>query len=399
MQVPELIGVTDSGAGQTSRDRLFHQPEPFPGCMMRTAQLLAFLSLGLAVRSTTHAQEPVDVNKNPILREYRAKLPLLIDRYSTNRKIRVQITSYSWDSPLTQQADKEASSTRQEVITDGQQMKLVTLERTPPRPEEVARFWRPDLRFDISRKGGEFKITEQHIASTRYYYQETMKYSFFAHEPMRAGGNSVGTSLFFDDRGKNHRGKDVLITIDEVNRSSWKGKPCIEVKSRWDNQHGMVEVASTYLDPDHDYITIATESGSLPVSDSKKTYKRVDEIEYAPSAEGFPLPKASHRYLRFDDGSTRKVWDVEFLSYERYVPSPAEFQLEKPYGLTTPAAVPAEANPALAPPPARRRWWPWAAVGAGAVLAAVAVLLFRRGRGRTTPPPSPGAADHQPRSM
>jgi hypothetical protein len=82
--------------------------------------------------------------------------------------------------------------------------------------------------------------------------------------------------------------------------------------------------------------------------------------------------------------------DIEFLSYERYVPSAEEFQLEKPYGLTTPAVAPTAANLALGPPPTGRRWWPWVVVALGAALAVTAVFLFRRGRRRAEArPPAP----------
>lgn len=100
----------------------------------------------------------------------------------------------------------------------------------------------------------------------------------------------------------------------------------------------------TYLDPGNDFITIGTETDwrDEPPSDrrSDQRWKLIDIIEYRPSIEGFPLPKSSRRTLHFEDGSVRKVHDVEFLSYERYVPAPDEFQLEGRYGLSTPSVSP-----------------------------------------------------------
>ena len=351
---------------------------------MRTIDfaMVAAWAVALSVGGAAQAQAPADNRSDPTLREYRAKLPLLVERYSTNRKIRYRITRYVSEPAPGQRAGDVALTAVNELITDGQQIKVVTLESKPEHPE-VAKFWRPDMRFDISKKGGAFKITEQHSASSNYYSHELLKYNLFAHEPLRAGGNSVGTPSFFDTRA---RSNSIAVTINEVKRSTWKGRPCLEVRSRWDNNHGTVEVAGTYLDLDHDSITVATETDSKTAPDGKKPYQRVEEIEYQPSAEGFPLPKSSRRYLRFDDGTTRTVWEVEYLSYERYTPAAEEFQLEKAYGLTTPAGVPAESNPALVRPP-ERRWWPWAAVAAGVVLVVVAVFFFRRGRSRGVPIP------------
>jgi hypothetical protein len=112
--------------------------------------------------------------------------------------------------------------------------------------------------------------------------------------------------------------------------------------------------------------------------------KATEEIEYAPSAEGFPLPKFIRRTHQFRDGTVQKLQTIEFLSYERYVPSPEEFQLEKPFGLVTPAVAELQPNPALAPHKPRRVW-PWVAIAAGVVLTMVVLVIVRRSRRQESP--------------
>ena len=60
----------------------------------------------------------------------------------------------------------------------------------------------------------------------------------------------------------------------------------------------------TYLDPGNDFIAVGTETDwrDEPPSDrrSDRRWKLIDEIEYSPSTEGFPLPNpvAEHSTLR-----------------------------------------------------------------------------------------------------
>jgi hypothetical protein len=323
---------------------------------------------------------PADDRPAPTLREYRDKLPLLIERYSTNRKIRYRITYYASDPVPGQRLGDVVRSAVREVVTDGRQLKLVILETRPEQPEKVARFWRPDTQFDVSKKGDGFEITEQHPASANHYGHEGQRYNFFSLEPLHVAGNAAGMPLMFDPSVQSR----VLLTAEEVKPSTWKGRPCIEVRLLWDNRHGMTERASAYLDPDRDYAIIASEAKR---AGNGQPHWLVQEVEYQPSAEGIPLPKSSRRYCRFDDGTTCKVWDVEYLSYDRYVPAAEDFHLEKPYGLTTPA-VPSEAYPASEPASQERRVWPWAAGATGAVLAILGVFLIRRGWGRGPVPPT-----------
>ncbi len=345
---------------------------------------IAFYFL-LSHESTALAQKSEDLNADPTIREYWSKLPLLVDRYSTNRKIRFRLTRYVVNANEGKRIGDELSFGLVELITDGQQIKVVTLESKPERFKGVDQFWRADMRFDITREGDKFKLIEQHLANANYYTHEMAKYNFFTHEPMRAGDYS-GTTLWFDERGR----KAAIVSVIDVKSATWKGQPCVEVRSQWDNRHGMIQLASTFLDPANDYITIASET-DWKLDSEKKEYKAFREVEYQPSPEGFPVPKRSHGYITYRDGSTRKVFNAEFLSYEKYVPSPEEFQLEKPYGLVTPAVVPTAENTALVPPPKPRRLWPWIAMGAGVVLAIVAVYVFRRQR-RAEAPAAPPAS-------
>lgn len=354
---------------------------------MRTT-LIAATTLAAATlpgQPGARAQPAGDASADPVIQEYRAKLPLLLERYSTNRKIRTRDVRYVTDPKTGGRVGDEVVHILGEVVTDGKQMKAYVLEGKMTNPALEQRktdvnFWRPDMRFDVTRKGSGFKIVNQELASVNYYNHEEYKYQFCAHVPMSAGGSGDGTSLWFDERGR----KAAVITVIEVKHVTRNGRPCVEVRTRWDNRHGMVETASTFLDPAHDYVTVATELDWKPDFFTKKEFRLSSEVEYAPSAEGFPLPKFLRVTNQHKGQEVRKVRDVEFLSYERYVPSADEFQLEGPYGLTTPAEVPAAANPAVAPPPGRRVW-PWVAVAAGLALAAATGVLVYRSRRATRP--------------
>ena len=324
----------------------------------------------------TPAPTPTDAS-DPTFRAYLAKLPALLERYSTNRKIRYRLTRYEVDAKAGATVGDVTVSALAEVVTDGQQMKLVVLESKPERFKDVVQFWRPDMRFDVTKKGDKYKITQQELASSNYYVHEREKYNFYAHEPMRAGG-SAGTTLWFEQRTEG----SVAVTALEAKPATRDGRAGVEVRARWDNRHGMVRFASTFLDQANDFMTVAAESDWAP-DPVRGENKFVREIEYPASADGSLVPKRSRSYFQCKSGAVVKQTDVEFLSYERYVPSADEFLLEKDYGLVTPAVIPAAANPALTPPPRRWRAWPWAVVAAGAALAVAALGLYRRSRRAT----------------
>ncbi len=330
--------------------------------------------VGVAQSQTPDPIPPVPESTDPVIRTYRDKLPLLIERYSTNRKIRFRLTKYAPVAKGSLKVGDEVSKGLVELITDGQQMKAVTLESTPERFKGVVQFWRPDMRFNVTKQADKYKITEQNLASTNYSNHESEKYNFYAHEPMRAGDSS-GSTLWFDARGRDY----VIFSVTDVKSLIRDGKDCAEILSRWDNRHGMVQLASTFLDPANDYVTVATET-DWKTEPAVGDYKAIREVEYQMSAEGVLLPKWSRTSVKNRAGVALKVSDVEFLSYERYVPSADEFLLEKEYGLVTPAVIPTAANPALTPPSRRWRAWPWAVVAAGAALAVAAVGLYRRSR-------------------
>ena len=208
---------------------------------------------------------------------------------------------------------------------------------------------------------------------------------------MTAGGFDVGTSLWFDERGHN----SVIVSVVDIKPATRNGRECVEVRSQWDNRHGMVEMSSTYLDPANDYITIATERDWSTETNfatdppTSRRYKWFEEMEYQPSAEGFPMPKYVRRTFQIQGGAVRKVYDLEFLSHEKYVPSPEEFQLEKAYGIPTPVVPPetvrttptAEPEPPAAPDK-DSPVWPWVAVAIAVMVLVVADFVFRRYRKR-----------------
>ncbi len=346
------------------------------------------VAIWLSALSTIQAQSPDDKSSDPIIQEYLAKLPVLIERYSTNRKIRIRDIGYVIDPIAGQRIGDERFNIVSETITDGQQIKGYVLEGKFADPMEEQRktdvyFWRPDMRFDVRRQGTQFKIVNKHLAGTSLYSREPEKYLFYAHAPMLAAGATFGTSLWFD-RGER---KSVIITIADVNRVERNGRTCIEVRTKWDNRHGMIDYANTYLDPANDYIAIAGESDWKKIGyfgkvdeDAPKEFRTFFDIEYAPSAEGYPLPKYIRRTTQYNGTPVLKSQDVEFLSYEKYTPSPEEFQLEKPYGLTTPAVAVVEEKPAVVPAAAPRSYWRWIVIGAGLLPAGIAFVIFLLGR-------------------
>ncbi len=346
---------------------------------MRTFTL-ATTAIGFSLLFHGPARSQVSTNAatGAFVREYKAKLPVLMDRYSTNRKIRYRLTRYVVDPGMGEKTGDERTSGLNELITDGMQMKAITLESKPERFKGVVQFWRPDMEFNVSRSGSKFEIKEQRLASSSYYEHESYRYNFFAHEPMRAADNS-GTTLWFDERGSGA----VVVTVLEARPATWAGRACIEVRSKWDNNHGQVELSSTFLDPAMEYATIACET-DWKSNSPRGAYKTYREVEYGPSPDGFPVPKRSRGYAKFKDGTVQKAHDVEFLSYERYVPTADDFKLEKEYGLVTPAFVPTATSIGLAP--ASRRWWPWVVLAVGAVLAVVAVGVARRSRRKVAGP-------------
>lgn len=313
---------------------------------------LALATPGAARADAPTPPPPPTDTTDPTFRAYLAKLPALLERYSTNRKIRYRLTRYATDAKAGVAVGDVTVAALAEVVTDGQQIKVVALESKPERFKDVAQFWRPDMRFDVTKKGDKYKITLQELAGGNYFNHEREKYNFYAHEPMR-DGVSAGTTLWFEQRTEGA----VAVTALEAKPATRGGRACVEVRARWDNRHGMVRLASTFLDPANDFMTVATETDWAP--DPVRGENRfVREIEYQASADGSLVPKRSRAYFQCKSGAVVKQTDVEFLSYERYVPSAGEFLLEKDYGLVTPAAIPTLASAALAPPVRPR--WPWA---------------------------------------
>ncbi|HEV3386674.1 MAG TPA: hypothetical protein VG097_17795 [Gemmata sp.] len=254
-------------------------------------------------------------------------------------------------------------------------MKNIVLECTPnDKKAAVVEFWRIDMRFNVEPVNGGYQIKNQHLASANYQLHEGVRNRFFSSFPLSASDGS--TREWFDNRGHG----SAIYRIADVKNSEWKNRPCIEVRSEWDNKHGIVNYGSTFLDPDHDYITIGSE-GDWTVDPINKYRRKVyQEIEYSPSTDGYLLPKSARRYIRKENGPEIKIYDIDFLSYERYFPSEDEFKLEGPYKLTTPAFMPVSSNPALETTPARRARWPWILFAIAAILAIPSVYYLWRSR-------------------
>jgi hypothetical protein len=351
------------------------------------------LAAGLPGRSA--GDEPGDAARvEAFLREYRAQLPLLLERYSTNRKIRYRLTEYESRGGSRLPIGRVISRGEYELVTDGMQIRRVPVEKTFGR--RYHQFWRPDVQFNVIPKDrGGFDLM---IPATRVYakhnYYESVRYDYFAHEPLRAGGDTLSTAHWFEEFAP----VDAAVKVVDVRETTWRNRPCLEVRSRCDNGGGRVEVASTYLDRENPHVTIGTESDWRvdPSTEHEERYRRVEEIEYQPSAEGYPLPRRSRRTHEYERGRSRKVLEVEFLAYERYRPSPEEFRLEEQYGLSTPPVIPADSAAGAAAelvsetaperPGEIRRWVVLGAVGA----LVVALVLFvrrttRRPGGRSEP--------------
>lgn len=90
---------------------------------MRTIILVAVLGFVLVDAPEARSQAPEDKSTNPILLNYRSKLPLLIERYSTNRKIRIRDVLYLVEPAPGETLGTELVNSLDEMITDGQQIK------------------------------------------------------------------------------------------------------------------------------------------------------------------------------------------------------------------------------------------------------------------------------------
>lgn len=311
------------------------------------ARLAAAAGLALALAAQGGLADPVDEGGvDAFLRDYQARLPVLLERYSTNRKISYRYTHYVCNSAMLKEGERLGDvdvTSLVEVITDGRQLKSVILDATPSNRKDTVLFWRPDRRYNVARTEAGFELKDEMISFAKVYQHESLKYGFFAHEPMRAGGTTVGNSLWFDDFGPFGERIEVL----GVKPSTWKGQRTIEVRSGWGRQRFRPnEFVNTHLDPMNDMVTLGAETDWItePVKGSDpprvERYKLIDEIAYRESEEGFSLPKSSRRTSLYEDGGPRKIYEVEFLTYDRYTPSSEEFQLERPYGLATPPPVP-----------------------------------------------------------
>ena len=131
--------------------------------MLRALFTATLVMFALSSANGTQAQEAVDPASNSTLREYRAKLPLLVERYSTNRKIKFRLIRYAVNASPGVRPDDEVVNTVVEVITDGKQMKATPLEAKPAKFKDIVQFWRQDMRFDVSLKSSQYKITDQEL--------------------------------------------------------------------------------------------------------------------------------------------------------------------------------------------------------------------------------------------
>ena len=342
---------------------------------MRTLTL-AVLGLTFAAHNPLRAQKPWltpphPESTDPVVLAYRDTLPTLIERYSTDRKIRYRVTRYVLYAFEGKAVGDVSSTAVVEVVTDGRQLKLVTLEGKTERHPAAAHFWRPDMRYGVAKAGDGYEIVERHLAESSYSSHEFDKSLFFAHVPMRAGDHSI-TPLWFDRRGEG----EVIETAVETRPATRNGKACVEVRSQWDNRHGFVPLASTFLDSANDFATLGTET-DWKKNPPQGDYKAISEVEYGPSPEGVPLPKWCRSFVRDRAGLDLKVCDIEFLAYDRYVPSPREFLLEVDYGLATPPVglSAGDAGVALTPDQITRAW-SWGVLTAAVALAAVGTVAF-----------------------
>jgi hypothetical protein len=294
------------------------------------------MSVVLSQPCKSQVQAGADESIDSFIRDYKARLPDLRKRYSTNRKIRYRYTDYAVVSDDGRKAGDVVSTSINELITDGNRIRVVVIESVPPELKDTHRFWRPDVQFGVTQKDGGYTITDLKRPNSRNYSHESARYEYFAHEPIRAGGKTLATAFWCEDFGPD----GPTITIERVGSTTWRGKKCLEVRSRWDvGDRSLEDIARTYLDPDH-RVTLGTETGWLSHPGIAKRYKLIDEIDYEPSHDGILFPKSSRQTVEWEDGSSGKVHDVEFLAYEYYTPAPEEFELEGRYRLRTPYLSP-----------------------------------------------------------
>ena len=145
---------------------------------------------------------------------------------------------------------------------------------------------------------------------------------------------------------------------------------------------------TSYFDPNHSFVFLGAESSIPYTTEHPWPHRRECVLEYNTAADGKqPMPKRFTRYFQKENGEKLIDYEIDYKTYEDFVPDPEEFRLEKRYGLTTPVGPEDKVLAGKRGSPSSRRAWYWALFLVATVLVA-GFVFFRYRRRRIARVPS-----------
>lgn len=209
----------------------------------------------------------------------------------------------------------------------------------------------------------------------------------------RASVGPGGMPLSFDGRRSTElvtyvlAGKGNLthtLALEPATRTTKDGKDVLAVPStltpRGGASAGVIRQTS-YFDPANAHAFLGAESEEPPDHSQQRPWasRQTCVLEYAPRADGPPVPKRFTRHVRPEKGDPLLEYEADYTRFESYTPTADDFRLEGRYNLPTPTGPDDKPRPAAPPPESRA--WVWVAVAAGVVVVVLAgVVVYRRRR-------------------
>jgi len=312
-------------------------------------------------------------------------------RFYANRKIVVTNKSYKLDVPVLGKIVRTSiDEWKMQMVNDVQGNRKLEVVSSKNKESRLGLtvFFNKDIYYTVTKKDGSFAITEFHLRSNNGILflgknstinQPTL--SFNARQSME-------TILAFLTDSSRAAGS---LTIHSVTKATFNDKPAICVTAVLE---GSVEDPATkswvnkkskeqcYFDEANAHAYLGTIAVTEAGMDYPRTHTRYDLMEYhTPPGETYPLPKRYTRHLEFVGEPKLLDFETDYTSYEKYVPDPEEFKLEKKYGLTTPVGPEGRAlvgKPGFSTGGGSRLWL--YLLIAGVVLGGLAVHFVRWGR-------------------
>ena len=314
-----------------------------------------------------------------------------VQRFVSNRKIVVVNKSYKLDVFPEGRIERNlVDEWTMHMINDAfgnRKSEVLTSKKFDSRIGRAV-FTTKDIFFVINSKDGSYSITD---------FSERKN-----NEIMFLGKNSTVNQpvMSFDARlslqsvllllkGTSSRTVGSLM-IQSVTNSTFQKKPAICVTALLEGPatvqvpNSAVLVKSkvkTYFDEANAHAYLGTVAVTEAGIDYPRAHTRYDLIEYHTlPVETHPLPKRYTRYLEFDGEPKLLDFETDYTSYEKCVPDPEEFKLEKKYGLTTPVGP--EGRSLIGKPgfSTGGRSWTWIYLLAAGVLLAGFIVYFVRKR-------------------